>query len=525
MHVLAIDMGSGSVKAAIISSRAEVKASSLRQIGMQFVGQSGAEQDPAEMWSAVKSAAQSAISEAHVPAEEVAAVVCTTQWAVTIPVDRSGDALGNAISWMDMRGGPYSSRLVNGWPRIAGYSVARLMKWIRLTGGAPMLSGNDSLGHILFLKNEQPDIYHAAHKFLEPMDYLNLKLTGNFAASFGTIYPYWLSDNRNPNSIDYAPELLTMTGIARDKLPDLMPVNAVLGTLKPDVARELGLRPETRVMMGSLDNQAAAIGAGCVRDCDGYFYIGTTSWMSCHVPAKKTDMIHMISTMPAALAGRYAVTAEQGAAGRCIEFLKDLLFPPGDATAVAPADVYAYIENLAADANPGSDGLIFTPWITGVLAPTSDSATRSAFFNQTARTTRSHYARAVMEGIGFNLRWLKGHVEKFIGRRFEHLAFIGGGARSEVWCQILADILDCPIRQIADPRNANAVGAAMAALAALGEIRLDEIESLVKVSRVFSTNPKNRAVYDRNFREFIAFYNRARPIYRRLNAVVSSTSR
>jgi len=525
MHILAIDMGSGSVKAAIISSRAELVASSLRQITTRLLGHNGAEHDPEEMWSAVKSAAQSAISQSHVPAEEIAAVVCTTQWAVTIPVDRSGTAVGNAISWMDTRGAPYNSRLVDGWPKIAGYNVARLIKWIRLTGGAPMLSGNDGLGHILFLKNEQPDIYHAAHRFLEPMDYINLRLTGNFAASFGTIYPYWLSDNRNPNQIDYAPQLLAIAGIEREKLPDLMPVNAVLGALKPDAARELGLRPETRVMMGSCDSQAAAIGAGCVRDYDGYFYIGTTSWMSCHVPAKKTDLMHMIATMPAALPGRYTVTAEQGAAGRCIEFLKDLLFPPGDATAVAPDDAYGYVENLAGQANPGSDGLIFTPWITGVLAPASDSATRSAFFNQTARTTRSHYARAVMEGIGFNLRWLKGYVEKFIGRRFEHLSFIGGGARSEVWCQILADILDCPIRQVADPRNANAVGAAMAAFAALGEIRLDEIGSLIKVSQVFAPNPENRTVYNRNFREFIAFYKRARPIYRRLNAVVSSASR
>src|SRR5208337_4362326 len=144
--------------------------------------------------------------------------------------------------------------------------------------------------------------------------------------------------------------------------------------------------PFTRVVMGSADGHAATLGAGTVRDYEGYFYIGSTSWMSCHVPAKKTDPFHMISTMPAALPGRYMVAAEQGMAGRCLEFLKDVLFPPGDETAPPPADVYGYLNRLAEQVAPGSDGLIFTPWINGVLAPSEDPFTRSAFFNQTART-------------------------------------------------------------------------------------------------------------------------------------------
>jgi xylulokinase len=517
-YVLAIDMGSGSAKVALVSQHGVVRATGIRSLHTQLLANGGVEQDPHEWWSVVIDAAKQAITGAALPAESIVAVKCTTQWSVTLPVDVDGEPLCNAISWMDTRGGPYNRRLMDGPLKLAGYDVFKLWRWIRLTGGCPVQSGVDSLGHILFVKNERPEIYARTHKFLEPMDYLNLRLTGKVAASYGTIFPYWLTDNRDPNHIDYDPGLLRRAGIPRDKLPDLLPVDAVLGTLRDAVAGELGLLPSTRVLVGACDGQAATVGAGTIDDYEGYFYIGTSSWMSCHVPRKKSDLRSMLSTMPAALPGRYTVMAEQGMAGRCLEFLKDnILFPEGVAGVALPADPYAILNRHAEQVPPGSDGLLFTPWINGVLVPADDPNTRSAFFNQSARTTRGHYVRAVMEGVAFNLRWLKGHVEKFIGRRFEHLNFIGGAALSDVWCQILADVLACPIRQVANPRYANAVGAAMAAFAALGEIRIDDIAARVPVARVYQPIEANIGVYDRQFREFMAFYKQMRPIYRRLN--------
>jgi xylulokinase len=165
----------------------------------------------------------------------------------------------------------------------------------------------------------------------------------------------------------------------------------------------------------------------------------------------------------------------------------------------------------------GSDGLLFTPWIHGVLAPVGDGTTRSAFFNQSLRTTRAHYVRAVMEGVAYNLRWLRGAVQKFVGRSFPELRFIGGGAQSDTWCGILADVLGCPVRQIENPRFANAVGGALAAFVALGEIRADEIPGLVRSAAVHHPDPANRALHDELFAEFLELYRATKPIYRRLN--------
>jgi len=516
-YVLAIDMGSSSVKATLVSNRGDLAGSGLEHIDILLLPGGGAEQDPEQWWRAAMSAAKSALAEAQVAAERIVALVCTTQWAVTVPVDRDGHALSNAVTWMDTRGGRYSRAASAGWPRAEGYAVSKLLQWIRLTGAAPTHSGVDGFGHVLYFKFERPELYAQSYKFLEPMDYINARLTGKCAASYSTIFPYWLTDNRNPNRIEYHPALLRLAGIDREKMPDLMPVNAVLGTVKKEVAAELGLAEGTRVVMGSGDSHAATIGAGCVRDFEGYFCVGTTAWLSCHVPFKKTDVSHTLNTMPAALPGRYIVGAEQGTAGRCLEFLKNnILFPANGQN----GDLYEILNREAGQVSAGSDGLIFTPWINGVLAPGEDPYTRSAFFNQTARTTRAHYIRAVMEGVAFNLRWLKGHVEKFIGRRFPALNFIGGGASSEIWCQVQADILGCPVRRIANARNANAVGAALAAFSSLGELSLEDITAIVKVARTYEPDPKNARVYDQQFREFLEFYKRMKPIYKRLNPIV-----
>jgi xylulokinase len=393
------------------------------------------------------------------------------------------------------------------------------MTWIRLTGAAPSHSGVCGLGHLLFFKHERPDLYARVHKFLEPMDYLNARLTGKIAATFGTIFPYWLTDNRDPNNVRYDPNLLRMAGIDRAKLPDLLPVNTVLGELKPDVASELGLMPGTRVVVGSGDSHAATVGAGCVRDFDGYFCIGTSAWLSCQVPFKKTDVFHSLYTMPASLPGRYIVGAEQGTAGRCLDFLKDNILFPANGQSPLDKNLYDILNAEAAQIRPGSDGLIFTPWINGVLAPSEDPHTRSAFFNQSARTTRAHYVRAVMEGVGFNLRWLKGHVERFIGRPFSQLNFIGGAATSELWCQIQADILGCPVRRLSNARGASALGAALTAFSILGELTPQDIPQIVKVAETYQPNEKNRAIYQEQFREFLEFYQRMKPIYKRLNPV------
>lgn len=518
-HILAIDMGTSAAKAALVASDGQITGTAQRPIATEHLPGGGAEQDPEQWWRAAGEASREALKRSGLAPESVIAVRCTTQWAVTVPVDGAGRALSPAISWMDTRGGPYVRDLVGGPVSIGGYDVRKLQRWLRVTGGAPVRSGVDGLGHVLYVKNERPEVYAATEAFLEPMDYLNLRLTGRAAASYGTIYPYWLTDNRDVEHVRYDPVLVDWAGVDPGKLPELLAVDSVVGTLTTEAAERLGLHPRTRVLAGLSDLQAAAVGAGIIEQGRAYFSIGTTSWLSCLMPTKKTDLRHLLATMPAGLPGHHAVVAEQGPAGRCLEFLRDSVLYEAGGEASPPPDVLERFDREAASVPPGSDGLIFTPWLTGVGAPSEDAFTRSAFLNQSLRTTRAHYVRAVMEGVAYNLRWLKGHVERFSGHRFARLEFIGGAALSDTWCQILADVLGCQIGRVAEPRYANAAGAALAGFVALGEITLEDVPAAVRIAAEYTPDPAAARLHDRQFEHFLRFYRRNRRIYRGLNRV------
>jgi xylulokinase len=301
-------------------------------------------------------------------------------------------------------------------------------------------------------------------------------------------------------------------------LPDLLPANSILGTLSPPVAEEWGLRTDISVITGSPDIHSAAVGSGAVADYETHLYIGTSSWLTCHVPKKKTDILHSLASLPSGIPGRYLLTNEQECAGVNLQFLRDNVFFHEDELAIQkPSNAYHLFDRIAQRVPAGSGNLIFTPWLYGERAPVEDRFVRGGFFNQSLHSTREHMVRAVFEGVAYNTRWLLMYVERFIRRKLGAIHFVGGGAKSDVWCQILADVLNRTIRQMRDPIEVNVRGAALLAAAALGYIRYDEIVSLVPVAQSYPPNPDHRTTYDRLFREFIAIYDGNRKIYARLN--------
>src|SRR5262249_29277498 len=180
------------------------------------------------------------------------------------------------------------------------------------------------------------------YKFLEPKDYLNLRLTGRFAASYDSITLHWLTDNRDIRRIAYDDRLLALAGVERDKLPDLKHATDILGPLTPAAAAELGLPRGLPVVAGTTDSQSAAIGSGAVKDYEAHLYVGTSSWISCYVPFKKTDFRSNMASLPSAVPGRYYVANEQECAGVCLTYLRDNLLYPNDELAPGPPPAGAY---------------------------------------------------------------------------------------------------------------------------------------------------------------------------------------
>lgn len=517
-YVLAIDLGTSGPKVALVTTRGEIVAHTFGNIATHLVP-GGAEQDTADWWLAIKTCVHHLLAQNPVPVTDIIAIGCTAQWSGTVAVDRLGHPLMNAIIWMDARGEPYVRALIGGGITIAGFRPDKLLTWARLTGGAPTQSGKDSIAHILYLKHRHPDIYDQTYKFLEPKDYVNLKLTGQFAATYDSITLHWLTDNRDLSRVRYHNRLLKMAGIPQEKLPDLVQAVDVVGPLLPAVARELGLSESTLVVGGTPDIHSAAVGSGAVLDYEAHLYLGTSSWLTCHVPFKKIDVIHSMASLPSALPNRYLLINEQEAAGACLDYLIDyLLYPNDDLGAMPrPVDAYERINQTADTIQAGSDGLIFLPWLNGERSPVDDPNVRGGFFNQSFRTTRAHMVRAVLEGVAFNNRWLLHYVEQFIKRPLPGIRIIGGGAQSDMWCQIMADVLDRPIHQMENPLQANTLGAALLASLALGHLEVEEIGQIVKARRTFTPNPAHRSLYDEQFSAFTAIYNKNRSIYKKLN--------
>ncbi|MFX1596821.1 MAG: FGGY-family carbohydrate kinase, partial [Promethearchaeota archaeon] len=527
------DHGTGGPKSAIVSTEGEILEWAFQEVPL-YVSKGGAvEQDPDDWWNAIIKTSNKVIDSGSVSVDDIVGVCNTSQWSGTVAVDKDGNHLMNSIIWMDTRGAKYIEKFYKSLIQVSGYSLFKMLKWIKRTGGGPSQSGKDPIAHILWIKNELPEIYDKTFKFLEPQDFINLKLTGKYTTSSATIHLHWVTDIRDINKVKYSKKLIRSLKISPDKLPEIKSSIDILGTLKNTVADELGLNRGIKVVVGAYDVASATIGSGAVNNYEAHIYIGTSDWLTCHVPYKKTDIFHNMASIPSAIPGRYIIGNEQEIAGGALTFLRDKILYHKDELLREEAvpDVYKIFDRIVETVPAGSNNLIFTPWLIGERTPIEDHTIRGGLYNLSLEMSREHIIRAIFEGVAYNLRWLFMYIEKFIQKWkmkenpsltkrdivIPELNIIGGGAQSNVWCQIFADVLNRNIKQIANPIQANARGAAFIASVGLGYLNWDEIHRCCEISNIFTPTPENRKIYDKLFEEYLNIYKIMRKTYKRLN--------
>lgn len=517
--ILSVDLGTSGMKVALINIHGETIGWDAEPVQLILTSDGGAEQTPEDWWQAFLTASIRLLSRHPQISSKVLAICCSTQGEGTIPVDHDGKALMNCILWMDMRGADSLHKQFKGLLNINGADFRKVLQWINLTGGMPSMTGKDPAAHMLFIRDRFPEIYDRTYKFLNVVDYLNLRLTGRYTATFDSILTSWVTDNRDPDNIHYSETLVGQSGIDRDKFPEIVPCTAILGNLQSKIADELGLLHNVKVVAGAIDNTAASIGAGSVEDFDTHIYIGTSSWMSAHTPFKKTDIGSSLASVPCAVPGKYLMTALQATAGGNLTFLRDNIIYHKDELlqeAEVP-DIFKVLDEITARVPAGANGLIYTPWIWGERAPVEDRSLRAGLFNLSLNSNREDIIRSFLEGIAYNTRWLLSPVEKFLGRKVEVINIVGGGAQSDVWCQIFADIMGVEIRQPTDPLYANARGAAWIGAVGMKEITFSDIPQLVKFKNVYLPNKNLKAIYDDRFEIFTRIYKRMKCVYHKIN--------
>ena len=517
--VLAIDHGTSGVRTALVTTAGEILGWVNRDTPTEHLPAGGVEQDPGGWWRAFRDGAAELLGQGLADPGDIVAVACSSTFSTTVACDAAGEPVAPALTWLDCRGAPWVERLMGGRIGFAGYRIDRVARWVPITGGAPTLSGKDDLAHVLYWKHERPEVYAKARWFLGSKDWWNLRLCGRAAASFDSNTLFWVTDNRDAAAVRYHSGLIRRAGIDPHKLAPLVPAPTLLGPLLPELSVALGLPDGIPVVAGSADLQSACVGSGAVRDYQAHLYLGTSSWLLCHVPFKRTDPLHAIASLPSSIPGRWFAANEQDMAGGCLEWLiRSVLYPPGPlGRGAPPADIHARLEAAVMATEPGAGKVIFTPWLNGEKTPVDDQRLRGGFHNIGMTTSLEQLVRAVHEGVALNTRWLLGHLERFVGRRLEPVRAIGGGARSAAWCQIYADVLGRPIHRVAKPRMANARGAALIAGVALGDLRFDDIPERVPVAARFEPNPAHRVTYEQLFEAFVDLHKGSRGVYHRLN--------
>jgi xylulokinase len=504
---LSIDLGTGGPKIGLVTLDGELLAHELHSVSTHFAEDGEATQDAGQWWTIVCDATRRLMRQPGVTPERVKAVAVTGQYVSTVPVDEHGVPTGPCMTFLDTRGRRYSREAIGG--AVQGFNGRRLWQFIRKTGGAPSTSGDDSVGHILFMTNEQPEMCARTRWFLEPVDYLTMRFCGVASGTHASRIGLWLTDNRRLDHYDYDPQLLRAVGISKRQLPPLVPTGTVLGPVTKDVATSLGLDESTVVLTGLPDLHAAAYGTGATGLFDAHIAISTTSWVSCPVAKKKTDLFHTMASVPGLTNDSYIVINNQDTGAKALEWFQGILAGQGNRLS------FTEMTALAATSPAGARGVLFTPWLMGERSPIGDRLARAGFTNLSMTTNTADMIRAVMEGVAANSAWLFRYVEKFTGQTLSPVRMIGGGAQSSLWCQIFADTLGREVHQVKDPMFAQLRGMALMASVSLGRRRFEDLKDVVTPVEVFRPSPHDEELYRERAGTLASLYQRDRTWRRR----------
>jgi len=520
-YVLTFDLGTSSSKAVLFTVHGQVVADSRVDYSVSYPQPGYAEQDPRQWWDAVCLTSREVVRKSGVDPRDIAGITFASQMQTLVAVDQYGEPVMPAISWLDTRAAEIMRKKFWTPPRVQGYNVFKLLKFLRITGGCPGHAGKDPIGKILWIREYHPELFERIHKFLDAKDYLVFRTTGRYVKSADMAVVWWLMDTRK-NRNQWHEGLCKLAGLRLQQLPEVRESSAIIGTLTPQASEEMGLSVESRVVNGAGDISSAALGSGAIDEGELNIRLGTSGGVSGHFRKRKIDIAHYTGCIGSTWPQEYYLgLAHQETVGICLEWLRNNIVYHKQwlKQEMHVDEIFQLLDQLAMQAPAGSNNLLFTPWMYGERSPLNDRYVRAGLHNLGLNHSREDIVRAFLEGVAFNMRWALETMERLY-QRVDHVRIIGGGAKSRIWCQIFADIIGRPVHQVEDPQLANAKGVALLASLALGYLeRFSDIKKHIRVKEVFQPNPDNRPLYERMFRQFKRLYRSNKKWYRCMNGL------
>ncbi|MDQ1508934.1 MAG: ribulokinase [Actinomycetota bacterium] len=502
---LGVDVGTTNLKVALVRDDATVLGAAQRALPIER-GPDTATQDAAAMWDELVDAVQEVTTANPEAAADVVAMSVCSQYSSIVPIDANGVPVAPMLMWQDQRGTDHSFDIMS---RDEGAFMTFLERH-----GIPPIGSGLSLGHILYLQLDRPEVHAATNAYVEAMDYVSARLTGHITASQHTSFMVQLCDNRSLGATSYDDELVQLSGVDTTRLPPLVTVDATIGSLLPPIAKLLGLPESVVVYAPTNDTAAVAIATGAFTVGRAGLAIGTTSVLVDAVADFRTDLEHQILSMPGPYVDRYVVCAENGLGGKVLEhMLERVVYATDDLADHRVPDPFASLDAVLDATDPGAGGVLFLPWLGGSHAPTASGTMRGGFVNMSLETGRAELVRAVVEGVAHNLAWLLPHVETFTGESIGDVAFVGGAARSARWCQVLADVLGRPIAPLEAPEVGVARAMGLLALERNGVLSRDDLDrAAATTSTRFEPDPARHERYAYRQVQFEAAYAALLPI-------------
>lgn len=505
-YILAHDTGTGGDKAVITDLQGKVIHSVYQSYGLEYPRAEWVEQDPDELWAAVAATTRRVIQESGVGPAEILGVGISAQMFNTLPVDEQCKPLTPMLSWLDLRSVRQADRLM------AGETPALLFKY---TGNIP--TAKDVPPKMLWLKEEAPQVWARTAYLFDCKEYLVYQLTGKVATDWVGASAYFLFD---PHQKAWSQEACRLLGIPMEKLPPAYPCTQIIGEITPEAARLTGLLPGTPVVNGAGDVSAAQSGAGANRDGKAHLCIGTATWVGISAPTFRNDPDKPFWGLSHIHPAKWVIAGEMETGGGALMWFRDALCQEEARQAsAAGGSAYDLLSQYAMSVPPGSDKLLFLPWLSGERAPVLDHYARGGFVGLSMGHTKSHFTRAVMEGVAYHIRWICESLHR-LDYHFDEMNAIGGGCKSQIWPQIISDVSGHPLHIVEHPLEAGAMAAALTVAVGMNlYASMDEVDDLIAVGKVVEPNPENRKRYDDLYHVYRELYDALVPVYRHLSEV------
>ena len=498
-YLLGHDVGTSGDKAVLITTDGQVIASDVEPYPTHYPKPLHAEQDPEEMWRAVGATTRRLLDKTGVQPKDVLALSFSSQMVNAIFLDKQARPLRPSISWLDGRAGEEADMVMR---KLGGSKIFALLVGVAITG-------KDLLPKYLWMKRNEPDLYDRANTIVDVSGYILHRATGRlvYERSVASVTGFLNLKNKTWDTT-----LMRFFGVDKMKFPELISSHERIGGLTKEASSTTGLLEGTPVIAGAGDAMAVALGSGAVLEGEGHLCLGTSGFVGIVTSKRKTGR-QGIATIQSADLGKLLLVGETETCGECLKWAARELYQME-----AGPTAYAHMDEIVAETEPGSGGLIFAPWMYGERSPVADESVRASFINLGANHSRAQMTRSIYEGVAYNLNWILETLEKRFGLRPDPIRVLGGGAKGLSWLQMISDISGRTLETVPYPRETAAMGAAFLGAVGMGVYpSIEALKEIVPTGEIVEPNPDPPQIYNELYRVFKQIYPSLSRVYHTLN--------